>query len=530
MPPEISLKMTRLRSLFIPLLWMLFCTLAAAGQSRTALVIGNGEYQQGRLKNPANDARAIAATLQGLGFEVQLHTDADQREMDEAIKQFGKTLTVHQGVGLFYYAGHGIQHDGVNYLMPLNSNVDTDVDLNYRAVNFSRVLDKMNAAGNGINIAILDACRDNPLKRSFSRSGQQGLARADATGDGMLIMYSTSPGQTAEDGGGLHSPFTAALLKYLPNPNYHVSELLNEVGLAVRRDTQKKQIPWMSSSPFPKIYLQARLLPPTSALTAAPVRAFRPESDQVDIDSPGFTVPLPSDPVQVLPLGIQLVSIPGGRFAMGSKDHEVELPVHLVDISPFRLMAHEVTQGQWQAIMGNNPASFTQCGSKCPVENVSWHDVQTFINKLNQKTDLRFRLPSEAEWEYAARAGTTTAFAFGDQLSTEQANFHGEYTYNDSSEGIYREKTVPVDSFQPNGWGLYNMHGNVWEWTQDCWNDSYIGAPEDGSPWLNGNCSARVLRGGSWIYGPEQLRSAHRFWYGASSRSYHYGFRLVLDR
>jgi formylglycine-generating enzyme required for sulfatase activity len=230
-------------------------------------------------------------------------------------------------------------------------------------------------------------------------------------------------------------------------------------------------------------------------------------------------------------LGIELVDIPAGSFMMGSNNGDDEKPVHRVTVPAFKMMKHEVTQGQWEAIMGSNPAFFSNCGSKCPIEAISWNDVQTFIQKLNQQTGMNFRLPSEAEWEYAARAGTTTTFSTGDRISTSQANFDGRYTYNGSSEGQYREKTLPVGSFQPNDFGLYDMHGNVWEWTQDCWNESYSGwfssAPEDASAWLSGDCDKRVLRGGSLSDVPGLLRSANRYGLDAASRSYVYGFRLV---
>ena len=186
-----------------------------------------------------------------------------------------------------------------------------------------------------------------------------------------------------------------------------------------------------------------------------------------------------------------------GRFRWGRRSGEAERdddegPVHKVTISqPFYLGKYEVTQGQWQAVMGDNPSHFSDCGATCPVENVSWDDVQGFIEELNLREGVRvYRLPTETEWEYAARAGTQTVYSFGNAV-----NRSGQYGwYGENSDG----RPHPVGQKQPNGFGLYDIHGNVWEWVQDCWNASYAGAPRDGRAWESGECGRRVLRGGSW--------------------------------
>ena len=167
--------------------------------------------------------------------------------------------------------------------------------------------------------------------------------------------------------------------------------------------------------------------------------------------------------------------------------------------------------------MGENPSSFK--GRTLPVEEVSWKEAQKFVKKLSAKTGKNYRLPSEAEWEYAARAGSTTVFSFGNdekQLA--------EYAWFVQNSGV---KTQPVGLKKPNAFGLYDMHGNVWEWTQDCWNKNYSKAPKDGSAWTTGGCSLRVVRGGSWIINPSSLRSAIRFWNSAAFRFYLNGFRVA---
>jgi len=162
-----------------------------------------------------------------------------------------------------------------------------------------------------------------------------------------------------------------------------------------------------------------------------------------------------------------------------------------------------------------------------PVVGVVWHDAQAYVAWLARCTGLSYRLPSEAEWEYAARAGTTSPFWWGATISTEQANYNGQWTYGAGETGIYREGPVPVDMFAPNPWGLYQVHGNVWEWCEDCWTPNYDGAPTDGSAWVSGDPSVRVLRGGSWLNGPHVLRSAMRLGDPATFRHPSFGFRVV---
>ncbi len=228
-----------------------------------------------------------------------------------------------------------------------------------------------------------------------------------------------------------------------------------------------------------------------------------------------------------------MVVIPAGSFMMGSSAREVgrsadEGPQRNIKLKTFAMGKTEVTQGQYKAIMGSNPSYLKECGDDCPVENVSWDDAQAFIQKLNTKTGKTYSLPSESQWEYAARGTTTTAFHTGNTITPEQANFDGNYTYNGSAKGVYREKTIKVSSLNsPNKYGLHDMHGNVWEWTQDCYVDVYGIQPVDGSAYDVTNCRLRVLRGGSWNYDPRFLRSAFRDWGTPDVRNGVNGFRLA---
>ncbi|MFM6514542.1 MAG: SAV_2336 N-terminal domain-related protein [Microcystis panniformis] len=247
---------------------------------------------------------------------------------------------------------------------------------------------------------------------------------------------------------------------------------------------------------------------------------------------------------------LELMEIPGGTFMMGTEDEEIERlvkkfgrdgfrrekPPHRVTVSSFYMGRYPITQAQWQAIaatakididLETNPSRFK--GDELPVENVNWYQATEFCKRLSRKTKQEYRLPSEAEWEYACRAGTTTPFYFGETITGELANYNASYTYAGEAKGEYREETTPVGQFSPNAFGLYDMHGNVWEWCADTWHDNYDGAPRDGSVWIdNGNDNRSPLRGGSWYTNPNNCRSAYRNNLNRRDNSnFNNGFRVV---
>jgi formylglycine-generating enzyme required for sulfatase activity len=235
----------------------------------------------------------------------------------------------------------------------------------------------------------------------------------------------------------------------------------------------------------------------------------------------------------------EVVVIPAGQFTMGSPEAEEshldpEEPQHLVTFAqPFAAGAFAVTFDEWDACLadggcvGYRPLDQGWGRGRRPVINVSWHDAQAYVAWLSRKTGKTYRLLSEAEREYAARAGTATPFWWGTSISTEQANYDGNLVYGRGPKGEYRQRTLPVESFQANPWGLYQVHGNVLEWTEDCSNDTYNGAPSDGSAWNSGDCSRRVLRGGSWYYSPDFARSAFRVRLYSVNRTNTQGFRVA---
>ena len=236
----------------------------------------------------------------------------------------------------------------------------------------------------------------------------------------------------------------------------------------------------------------------------------------------------------------ELVVVPAGSFLMGSPSSESgrnddEGPVHRVRIAePFAVGVYEVTFAEWHACLsdggcrGHRPNDRGWGRGRRPAVNVNWNDAQLYVSWLSRKTGKRYRLLSESEWEYVARAGTTGPFHFGSTISTSQANYDGRYTYGSRRQGEYRRRTVPVGTFRANDFGLYDVHGNVREWVEDCWHGNYRGAPVDGSAWTSGgDCSWRVLRGGSWNYAPRNLRSADRSRLTTGSRYDSNGFRIA---
>ncbi|MDX1654601.1 MAG: formylglycine-generating enzyme family protein [Candidatus Competibacteraceae bacterium] len=238
--------------------------------------------------------------------------------------------------------------------------------------------------------------------------------------------------------------------------------------------------------------------------------------------------------------GPEMVALPAGTFIMGSPEEEpgrspAEGPQHQVNIRPFAIGRTEVTFAEYEAFaqaMGRESPGDEGWGrGRRPVINVSWNDAVAYAQWLSDQTGERYRLPSEAEWEYAARAGTRTPFWTGACIHTDQANYDGNYDYNDcgADTGVYRQQTVEAGSLPGNPWGLYEVAGNVWEWVQDCWHDDYQGAPQDGSAWEEPGCARRVVRGGGWFNIPENLRSANRDRDAPDVASSNQGFRLARD-
>ena len=252
----------------------------------------------------------------------------------------------------------------------------------------------------------------------------------------------------------------------------------------------------------------------------------------VAVFAAGLVAPVAEPAVRREPAaGIELVRIPAGEFWMGSPEDERGREPgerrHRVRITrAFDLGRTEVTQDQWSKLMGTRPSHFRDCGS-CPVEEVNWHEARQFLKRLSELSGAVFRLPTEAEWEYACRAGTATPFSTGENLTTSQANYDGRYPYDGFAPGLFRHRTTPAGTFPPNPWGLLDMHGNVWEWCEDDFCPYGGGAAVDpigacGSP-------RKVIRGGSWYFNADSARSALRYTHRPADRGFSLGFRVVRE-
>jgi formylglycine-generating enzyme required for sulfatase activity len=438
--------------------------------------------------------------------------------MADAVFQFGEQLK-GGGVGLFYYSGHGVQVNGENYLIPVEANVSREDQVTFKTFQVREVLKTMDNAKSHLNLVFLDACRNNPFPRTF-RSTTRGLASTNAP-SGTLLVFATNPDNVADDGIGDNSPFTKHLLRFIRQPDLEVGMLLRRVRTAVKAETNGAQTPWENGSIEGEFYFAQAGVAPSSAPPPSP-QTTSGAGTQVAVGA----YPPASQPETSLPktlrnsIGMEFVLIPAGEFQMGSHDgYQDEKPVHRVRISKaFYLGEYEVTQSQWQAVMGNNPSSF-KGDPNLPVESVFWDDVQEFIRRLNAKEGgTKYRLPTEAEWEYAARAGSTTVYSFGNNPSQL-----GEYAWYDDNA---RDKTHPVGQKKPNAWGLYDTHGNVWEWVQDRYSSSYppgfVTDPQGPS-----SGSLRVRRGGGWHDYAGGCRSAQRDIGAPGRRIDGLGFRLL---
>jgi formylglycine-generating enzyme required for sulfatase activity len=520
-------------------------------------VIGNAHYEVSPLRNPVNDATDMAAALQRLGFEVILLRDAKLRAIEDAVETFSQKLR-SGGVGLFYFAGHGVQVAGENFLIPIGARINREQDVRYEAVQVGRILGGMEDAGNDVNIVVLDACRDNPFARSFRSGGGRGLAVPPAV-RGSFIAYATSPGKTAADGTGRNGIYTQHLLQHITTPGLKVEDVFKKVRLGVEDSTQRQQTPWETTSLRGDFYFAATGSGNLPVLTSSPgpaaVQQFPQSSGavapsgSVPVDAtnqpttrplmvsptPGGQAPLgPQVAVGIYPpastptraleewrnsIGMDFVLLPAGEFLMGADNGDPdEKPAHKVILSrPFYLGKYEVTQAQWMEVMGDNPSHFKGDPNR-PVEKVSWTRVQEFIRRLNAKEGHElYRLPTEAEWEYAARAGSTTKYSSGE----DDAQLPQYAWYSPHDKGT----THPVGQLKPNAWGLYDMHGNVWEWVYD-WRGPYsTETVTDPAGPATGN--ARGYRGGGWGYGAARCRSAKRS-YDAPGYIYGtHGFRLA---
>jgi len=618
---------------------------------RLALVIGNSDYAGDNfLTNPVNDARALAEVLRQpeLGFEVISKVNLNRQQMKAAVREFSNKLAKEQGVGLFYFSGHGLQYKGVNYLIPLGTQhrLTAAYELPDETVTMDYVLSAMKTVENKVNLLILDACRNPPrFVKSWYKGDMipPGLTLPLRTPDASLIAYAAAPGQVALSGEGQNnSPYVKSLMKWIQVPNLSIMDALTQVRQEVIDTTYQQQQPEFSVALNKPFYFNPQATPPTNDLAeqrladknaqlqaererfepekarlqAVPVPdtyrltvlatpadsqikimnivpkyvpgiALKPGKYDVLVEKGGHVtsrqwitiqnqdVTLPvvlaeqsnnifRDNLQDGSQGPEMVWIPRGSFRMGdiqgggSSD---EKPVHSVSVSRFAMGRYEVTVGQFRRFVNaTGYRTDAEKGDGCytskdgswnkvkdanwqklyfsqndnhPVACVSWNDATAYAKWLSQQTGHTYRLPTEAQWEYAARAGTTTSRYWGNDPNDacRYANVHDNtskkenkgfsWTPHNCTDGY--AQTAPVGSFKPNAFALFDMLGNIWEWTCSEFESKYAGKEQRCA---NGG-SRFALRGGSWGSIPGDVRAAFRFRGSGVIRDGLVGFRLA---
>lgn len=535
-------------------LWMQ----TAAAAERVALVIGNNAYTHlAKLQNPKSDAWAVGETLKTLGFEVIALEDATVEQFYGGLEKL-KAQAANAKLGLVYFAGHGVEIDGKNYLLPVDAELATPGQLRTQAIALDAVLGDLRETKLAAKLAILDCCRDDPLSREWLKTrsvGAGGLAELKEAQlpASTMVMFSAGPGQKALDGAaGQNSPFTAALVKRLRSPGQSMFDAFlgtsDDVVAAVEK-LGNQQEPWVKFDGAGRVFREMVLVPGNNPVPAQPVPSSggqapapadpRAGDNSLDLGAVGktFVARLPGD-VKGAAREMTFCYCPPGSFTMGSPESEEdrqddEEQVTVKISRGFWLAKTECTINQWTAVMVVYPDGFRL--DQMPVENVDWDDVQRFIDKLNRTAELpqgwMWALPTEEQWEYGCRAGTTLPFSFGASLSSRQANFDGSLPFGDADKGPDVGQPVKVGSYPANPWGLHDMHGNVSEWCMDSYK-MQLGAEADQDDETDQESpdeeDARVYRGGSWDDFAYQCRASHRESWPSRFGSSKLGFRLAL--
>ena len=584
-----------------------------------ALVVGNDDYAGvSPLENAVNDARAVASALEDVGFAVERLENTKKEALETALAAFAGSLRGND-VALFYFAGHGMEVDSVNYLIPTDFDAQNAAGVRFDAVSALDVQEMLQGAR--VAMLVFDACRNNPY-RGFRDAGG-GLAPMEARGT--LIAYAAGAGELAADAapGADNGLFTSKFVEALGEPDLTASDLFRRVRREVFAASNEEQWPAVYDDLLADFVFRpsagggypasaaaagggagpaagggpaaavggggasaaAAALQAETALwqsiesrpTLAKYEAYlsqypngtfaalaRLEAAALRADPPGASGRPPSRPAAADPRPArragerfrdcaecpELVVVPAGSFMMGSPSSEDgrfenEGPQRRVTIpSPLAVGVYEVTRGEfgrfvsatghatggrcysyedgswgWLDGRGWRDPGFAQTDDH-PVVCVSWEDAQAYVRWLSRETGARYRLLSESEWEYAARGGTASSRYWGSSSSGQCVHVNGADSSSSLGWGVScsdgSARTARGGSYTSNGFGLYDVLGNVSEWVEDCWHGDYAGAPSGGSAWTSGgDCSLRVLRGGSWHSSPRDLRSAHRVRYTA---------------
>ncbi len=543
-------------------------------ERRVALVIGNGAYKASPLANPPNDARLMAKTLKETGFELvgrKAHVNVNKERMQELILEFGQQLKRSGGVGLFFFAGHGMQVGGENYLIPVGAmkKIGSEGAVKIYSVSVGEVLLGMEEARNRLNLVVLDACRNNPFKRSF-RTGTRGLASVSAP-SGTMMLYATKPGDVASDGARGNGPFTRALAKHMKNPGIKLEDVVKKTVLEVESETRQAQTPWSEGVLRGDFYF---LVPDKTVVAARPdcprgmrwngskcvavvdrrcPEGFEFKSGQgcvpvVKVNCPGGTRFVAGqgcvaevverrrkEPAKAPPSddGVKgMVKVPAGKFLRGTRGggDGVEGPQKEIHLDGFWIDKYEVTVDDYARCVSagacsepKSVGSYYNWGKsgrgKHPVNGVNWDQAVGYCKWAGK------RLPTEAEWEKAARGTDGRTYSWGEaEPSCEYAVMY------DDGDGCGRDSTWEVGSKTKgvSPYGAYDMAGNVWEWTADWYDGKYYSKSPVRNPMGPKSGSYRVLRGGGWLGDASGLRAANRDYYSPSDAyDSALGFRCV---
>ncbi len=502
---------------------------------RFALIIGNQNYEYAtKLSNPVNDAVLIDTTLKNEGVRTFLYKDLKLTEFKKALRDFLYQLAIHgrESEGIIYFAGHGLQFNGRNFLVPTDANLKIKSDIPLYTIELRTLIEAITSTGAKSSIVMVDACRSNPF-RLFR--GAQGL-RAEGAPPGVLVSFSTSPNNVAYDGDTENSPFAAAFSRFVKTPGMHIETVLKRVRYSVWKATNGAQIPWENTSLFDDFILVKGNPSLNSVTSTQGINSIIDEGKSilVSIGSKGIPKTYPiglgsKSMFRDCPKCPEMVLLPKGNFNMGSDVDKASSPIHEVSvIRPFAISTSEVSFAEYGLCSSCTPQPDDEGWGKGsrPVINVSWQDAVKYTQWLSSVTGKLYRLPSEAEWEFAASGGKKSNFWFGDRVTPEQANI-------DFQTISSRQQTISVKTLPVNKWGLYHVHGNVSEWTADCWFVDYAKKPisikVNAGAWTRPGCYSRVVRGGSWASSAKRSMTASRQWRALDERSFEIGFRVVRE-
>lgn len=464
---------------------------------RVALLIGNSKYPESPLTNTSRDADSITNVLSQLGFTVLKFKNLDLKQMKDALVEF-RTLALNADITFVYFAGHGIQSQNLAYLMPVSVRLDNEENVASECLSQGSLFGYLPNFGNPVNIVVMDACRDDPWSRSWNRSLVSSGSPPVNPPLGTIVIYAADAGQKSKErhptkANGL---FTGEFVPMLRSNGKSITEITIDTRNAVYRISGGLQSPADYGNLTRMVYLNGK-------------------SDGTWPESTSILRPLPKRPNYLetaFCLNMDMVYVEGGSFLMGCTDDpvtgcdsdEAYPPVNTY-VKDFYISTTEVTQRQWQKVMGTKPSNMPACND-CPVEAVSWNAAQKFASSLSNRTGQNYRLPTEAEWEYAARGGNRSLHS----IYSGSSNLDNVGWYESNSGG----RTHPVKQKRPNELGLYGMSGNVWEWCSDLFDANRVN---------------RVLRGGAWTNSTFYCHVSIRGDFRPDGYNNSIGYRLVKD-